>query len=1212
MAFIPGSVANKVTSTVKTTGGFVPGSIANKIKTETKTTNGFVPGSIAAKFQGTARQEYDLNTIEGLRQMAIDKGLGDQVSNILESKPKLGVLQRLVAGVGAFGTANAVSVGKEKGFFAGATQYLKDIGQGLASAVTGTDYGNQMEKKTYSDLLAEGGIENNVAKYGIGFIGDVLLDPSTYFGGAIIKGILKGTKATAGVALQGISKVAPEFGSAITKSSELLKEAAGKTFKFGYGTTKTGVTGKSMADAALEHFNKLSDIEQKAVVEATQTWGTGTLTIPQAKEAVTKSLEMKLAQNSLGIGTDAAEKEVKKIFGSITDQKVADVLTLQNAKSKDLYVRAVMNKTFGTKLAPDVFDAVETLLKDKVGLIPAGGKISESAILAAQELMTPSLLKKLDTVSKPFEYYFPSLKRTDLEDFVGGVAKQAKIYPGSAGYLKQFRNLITDEELVKNPVMSYAKRAAEIEKDIAATKNLNDMVAEFGKPVKAFKNEQEALIAGYKPIYPKGTKIGFYKGEIDTAKAVLEQIQLQNFRQGGATLPQLLEQSMVKVGKAIQFAEESGLKVLKKGGRKSVGGSATLGGIAKSGVVNLKAFTSDVIAHELGHSFDTGLSKVINSKRIFQQELTNVTNFTKLGGSASYRASAVERFADFVDLYIHNPKKALEIAPEFTKEFEENILGQGKIAELVSNLADFFQKVDGLPNIKTALKELDGNNYLETAIRKAFPKKEFVGVRGIKPVGWLPKNDVDFLEGLVTPELTTFDKLAQATGYDAITALFKRSVTGLFAPFHVRNYISGMIQNFETLGVDALNPKNIAAGQKMAYKIATRGAIPKGEILVKGVKTSTGEVFDRFKKRFGSSSSYESDLKISDIGQSIFDTVKPKSPIGKVLETAGKYTISEKSPVFKVARSVGNFIETQQKATAYLTALNQGKSIEEALKLAATAGFDYRKLTAFESKVMRRIIPFYSFTKNNVALQLKTIGEHPERINQIVKFFQAGSGAIGGTELTAEQKKDLPAYIQNSLGLQWSDTPEGLKQFIYSLGSPIEAFTGLLEQNVILKGISMMNPLLKAPIEIGTGKDSFRMKDLKDVYDAKEYQSAPKFIKDMLDITEVDKPILVKDVMGKLVESGKTRKVYVADPVKLLIARSLFTSRGVSYLDQVFNGDYKDLITYMKLFSGIKPSAVDIEAVASIKERDQKRALQDLLLKRTGEVSSFNSVYQNK
>ncbi len=484
---------------------------------------------------------------------------------------------------------------------------------------------------------------------------------------------------------------------------------------------------------------------------------------------------------------------------------------------------------------------------------------------------------------------------------------------------------------------------------------------------------------------------------------------------------------------------------------------------------------------------------------------------------------------------------------------------------------------------------------------KAIKEKGILG----RMVGWGKIDDTRLLDNLINPEFQSINMMAKATGFDAITNLFKRSVTGLFLPFHVRNYVSGIIQNYEALGIGALNPKTIAAGQKMAYLLSTGKGAKGGLIMVNGKPEKFARVFDSFANRFGSDTFFQHEfLQSVDTGTEIASVapVLGKQSLKSTVKTLG---LGSTGIPFRAGRAVGQFIEYQQKAVAYLTALGQGKSIPDALNMAERAGFDYRSLTAFESQIMRRLIPFYSFTRKNIELQLKTLGENPQRINQVLAFLKNI-----GEQPSPEEKKNLPDYIRGYLGIKLSDLPNGLKVYISNFGTPIEQFANLVNGNPILFAISMTNPMLKAPIELGIGKDSFRQKDLKDVYDAREYSAAPQIIKDMLEIKEVKKPILQKNAFGKLVKVGE-RTEYAADPTKLLIARSLFTSRGFSWFDQIFDGDMEGLAKWMKVTTGVKPQEVNLELSKSLKERDQKRAREDLNIK-AGGAANYSRLYVPK
>ena len=131
-------------------------------------------------------------------------------------------------------------------------------------------------------------------------------------------------------------------------------------------------------------------------------------------------------------------------------------------------------------------------------------------------------------------------------------------------------------------------------------------------------------------------------------------------------------------------------------------------------------------------------------------------------------------------------------------------------------------------------------------------------------------------------------------------------------------------------------------------------------------------------------------------------------------------------------RAVGAWVEMQQKAKLVVGALSKGMNMEDALGIAAKGGFDYRALTQFESKVLRRIIPFYSFNRKNVELQLKVLGENPQRINQVIRSIENVQN-LWETNLTDQEKKNLPAYLNEYLSVPVGRSNQGVPQFVRNL-----------------------------------------------------------------------------------------------------------------------------------------------------------------------------------
>jgi hypothetical protein len=327
----------------------------------------------------------------------------------------------------------------------------------------------------------------------------------------------------------------------------------------------------------------------------------------------------------------------------------------------------------------------------------------------------------------------------------------------------------------------------------------------------------------------------------------------------------------------------------------------------------------------------------------------------------------------------------------------------------------------------------------QEAIEAGYRMLKDKGIFG-KELGYVLEADWKFLNSQMNNNFKALDAIAKASGFDAATSLFKRAVTGLFAMFHIRNFASGEMQNFEMLGHTAQLPKVQAAGLRLATKMA-RGAYagvadPFEQALVIGQKAQSfgdevielggkswklDDIGQAIENRFGGSTRYNADFnsitsdaaKMMDVdlfskesfkdwGKSFTSFKLNKNPIEGL--------IGQDAWHFRAARVVGNWVELQQKSKAVVAALEKGMGLDEALDMATQAGFDYRALTQFESKVMRRIIPFYSFNRFNAVLQLKTVATHPERINQIIRSIDNAQN-LWETDLSEEERKNLPAYL---------------------------------------------------------------------------------------------------------------------------------------------------------------------------------------------------------
>jgi len=79
------------------------------------------------------------------------------------------------------------------------------------------------------------------------------------------------------------------------------------------------------------------------------------------------------------------------------------------------------------------------------------------------------------------------------------------------------------------------------------------------------------------------------------------------------------------------------------------------------------------------------------------------------------------------------------------------------------------------------------------------------------------------------------------------------------------------------------------------------------------------------------------------------------------------------------AQSIGTTVENNARLAHYISKMEGGMTSAEAAQSVKKFLFDYSDLTAFERDVMRRLFPFYTWTRKNIPLQLQQAWEQPQK-----------------------------------------------------------------------------------------------------------------------------------------------------------------------------------------------------------------------------------------
>ena len=112
--------------------------------------------------------------------------------------------------------------------------------------------------------------------------------------------------------------------------------------------------------------------------------------------------------------------------------------------------------------------------------------------------------------------------------------------------------------------------------------------------------------------------------------------------------------------------------------------------------------------------------------------------------------------------------------------------------------------------------------------------------------------------------------------------------------------------------------------------------------------------------------------------------------IADLIDVAGEKfdrTLGLGGPLLHYNRKFGDAIENNSKIAHFIAKRESGLSNTEAAKSVRKYLFDYGDLTDFERKTMRTILPFYTWMRKNMPLQVQAMFEDPGRYAKIPKFF---------------------------------------------------------------------------------------------------------------------------------------------------------------------------------------------------------------------------------
>lgn len=455
--------------------------------------------------------------------------------------------------------------------------------------------------------------------------------------------------------------------------------------------------------------------------------------------------------------------------------------------------------------------------------------------------------------------------------------------------------------------------------------------------------------------------------------------------------------------------------------------------------------------------------------------------------------------------------------------------------------------------------------------------------------------------------------------YDSLQNLWKASVTSVFPSFHGRNALSNVFLHFNDIGLHSLNPGTHATATQLVVLDKKLQTLTTNAMKVGATEADKAAVHDLLTKKiftdatgnpwtFGELRKVMKDNNVAfnrNIAGSIDINKGPNEIVNALFPMSGKdvkglakkaLPISQDFKPFEIGRDVGNAIESQARALDFIVNLRATGDVSLAAARTKQFLFDYQNLTTFEKTFMRRVMPFYTFTRKNLEQQVNTFLTAPGRTAAQIHILSNIGDAISGQKLTDEEQAALPDWIKSGIALV--KKKEGSQVEIYgSLATPLEAPFNAIQSNQIL---SSMSPLLKIPLEAGSGYDFFRGKPISEVTNATAYKNAPKAVQDLIGYTEVT---------GKKADGTKYTLYMSLRPEMMHFIGALPpTSRVLTTLGQLETENVSTQSKTLQQLIGLKPYSFDIQQEQQKRENELKSKLQGLLTT-AGVTATFKRTY---
>ena len=280
---------------------------------------------------------------------------------------------------------------------------------------------------------------------------------------------------------------------------------------------------------------------------------------------------------------------------------------------------------------------------------------------------------------------------------------------------------------------------------------------------------------------------------------------------------------------------------------------------------------------------------------------------------------------------------------------------------------------------------------------------------------------------------------------DKAQNVWKGMATAVRLPFHLRNMYSNWFQAYLS-GIPSA---------KLPQRLLESARLQSGQIdaLVLNGKRYPKELLQRKMEDLGV------------VGQGWMGADITRSNMKEIENILKDGKLKKLNPL-TLGRKFGTAIENNSRVAVFIDQLSKGKSFDEAAQTTKKYLFDYTELTDFEKKVLKRALPFYTWSRKNIPLQIENVLRQPQKYQKYGKVQRAFS--------EPETKQDLKykdKYFDEMLYVKSPFKTEGGKTLYMNIDMPPLELNRMSRASSWLSGLSpvyFMKPLIEAGFNFKT------------------------------------------------------------------------------------------------------------------------------------------------